>query len=584
MQPVDRSVVDWLIFENKTISISDYQRPYVWSESHVTAFTENLLDTLFNNENGAPDIGVVIIESTPTGEFIADGQQRLLTFALIFVELCGIGLQGARKIHVRKNSRLNSLLNLSTGNLQTVIHARQARRIIRTILSGRQDLIQLRKKSSKTDLIKSLQRVTFSIVEFKRNSGDSSHPAITQFFEALNSTAKPLNGGQILKAYHMGRIVEKTPAETWALQSKYEAWFRQHKSNAKLKLGAFDPVIFNARIKNEHLSIERFIDSPGQDVRYKLGCGFVQAVQAIMLGQNEWWFSVSQQGTQRQLPYERLEGQEKTFRDEWNASAPLEFCKAQGFFSMIDRFGRLYTAYCQELINLPDCENWEIKTHILENPNSVTDLDRRPARLICKAARCLEACGQLLESWSNKESRLQAEEALGRFCCFSKDGTRENIAEGFLHAKSWLGIGPEGEDLHVTYGFIPTAIFASALAWSDRFSNHSADNDIVRILMLQLLFANVQVKSNSVLNALFMKETIESIHFSDHVQGAVWNFMRTARCKWDFIEWLRKLEELLTRILDESNPSESRLYEKEQEFKINSLINLRNTLSQYLSF
>lgn len=102
--------------------------------------------------------------------------------------------------------------------------------------------------------------------------------------------------------------------------------------------------------------------------------------------------------------------------------------------------------------------------------------------------------------------------------------------------------------------------------------------------MLQLLFANVQVKSNSLLNALFMKETIESIHFSDHVQGAVWNFMRTARCKWDFIEWLRKLEELLTRILDESNPSESKLYEKEQEFKINSLINLRNTLSQYLSF
>ena len=377
----------------------------------------------------------------------------------------------------------------------------------------------------------------------------------------------------------MGRIFENTPRETWALQSKYEAWFRQHKSNAKLKLGAFHPVIFNLSTKKERLSIERFIDSPGQDVRYKLGCGFVQAIQAMMLGQNEWWFSISQQGKQRQLPYERLEGQEKTSRDEWNASAPLEFCKAQGFFSMVDRVGRLYTAYCQELITLPDCENWEVKTNVLENPNSVTDLDRRPARLICQAALCLEACGQLLESWSTKGNRLQTEEALGRFCCSSKDSKREKIAEGFLHAKSWLGIGSEGDNLHVTYGFIPTAIFASALAWSDRFSNRSANNDIVRILMLQLLFANVQAQSNSVLNALFMKETIESIHFSDHAQGAVWNFMRTARCKGDFIEWLRKLEELLTRILDEINPSD-----KEQEFKINSLTNLRNTLSQYLSF
>lgn len=140
METVNLSVVDWLLFEDTTINIANYQRPYVWSESHVTAFTENLLNTLLNREKGAPDIGVIIIERTPKGEYIADGQQRLLTFALFMEEFYGKGLRDARKIGVIKNSRFRSLLEFPTGNLQTVIHARQAQRTIRTLLSQRQDL------------------------------------------------------------------------------------------------------------------------------------------------------------------------------------------------------------------------------------------------------------------------------------------------------------------------------------------------------------------------------------------------------------------------------------------------------------
>ena len=81
----------------------------------------------------------------------------------------------------------------------------------------------------------------------------------------------------------MGRIFGETPAETWEIQSRYEEWFRQHKRNRNLRLSEFDPIIFNDNT-NDFLSIERFIDSPGQDVRYKLGCGFVQAIQAKTSG------------------------------------------------------------------------------------------------------------------------------------------------------------------------------------------------------------------------------------------------------------------------------------------------------------
>ena len=42
---VKLSVVDWLS-QKKHIAIADYQRSYAWSESHVTAFVETLLDAL----------------------------------------------------------------------------------------------------------------------------------------------------------------------------------------------------------------------------------------------------------------------------------------------------------------------------------------------------------------------------------------------------------------------------------------------------------------------------------------------------------------------------------------------------------
>ena len=58
-----QSVVEWLCEEGHHIAIADYQRSYAWSESHVTAFVETLLDALADEERGAgtraPDIGVI---------------------------------------------------------------------------------------------------------------------------------------------------------------------------------------------------------------------------------------------------------------------------------------------------------------------------------------------------------------------------------------------------------------------------------------------------------------------------------------------------------------------------------------------
>ena len=213
-------VVAWLCEKGHHIAIADYQRSYAWSESHVTAFVETLLDALADEERGAgtraPDIGVVVIEKTKSDEtssdtpssdmskeerfHVVDGQQRLLSFALFLLEFCKEGVPGEEGHDENGSSRLQQLLR--PQNLQSVIHARQARRTIRNLLSRRPELMELPTGKRKT----LLDSVTFSIVEFERARGGTSNPAVKSFFEPLNTTAKPLNGGQILKAHHMGRI------------------------------------------------------------------------------------------------------------------------------------------------------------------------------------------------------------------------------------------------------------------------------------------------------------------------------------------------------------------------------------------
>ena len=136
-----KSVVEWLS-EKEHIAIADYQRSYAWSESHVTAFVETLLDALADGEKGAgtraPDIGVVVIEKTassPTEEkwnYVVDGQQRLLSFALLLVELCREEIFGPENGDWGASSQLRQLLR--PRNLQSVLHARQAGRTIRNLI------------------------------------------------------------------------------------------------------------------------------------------------------------------------------------------------------------------------------------------------------------------------------------------------------------------------------------------------------------------------------------------------------------------------------------------------------------------
>ena len=584
-EEIRRFVAQWLLEENRRTAVADFQRPYTWSESHVTAFTESLLDSLFRPEKGSPDIGVVVIEETSDADFIVDGQQRLLTFALLIVEWYGEEILGARKLGVRTWSRLRQLLR--TNNLQSTVHASRIRRIIRNVCQRRSDA----SAASKGERLALLRSVTFSIVSFERKRGETSNPAVRNFFEPLNTTAKPLNGGQILKAHHMGRIYGNNPAATWDRQSRYETWFRSHKEDERLGLSTFSPFCFN---RNEKISVERFIDSHDQDAYYRLGCGFVQGVQAMLLGQDKWWWEITSQGSERQAPFERLEGSPRGTSNEgsgagtdrrWRATEPLAFSEAEGFFRMVGRFARLYDAYCLELSCLSDRFGEVIQEKIADHGLSEDDPDRRPARLVCRAARLMAAFGRCLVKWSKEEKRLQTEASLGRLCRW-ENNERIEIVPWVSDAGAWLALPDIPNDLSNTYGSIPTVVYAAALLWSDKFPQKEADDDIVRLLMVQLLFARFCSRWDSVWRSLCMWEAVAAAHFSTNAQGALWRFLKTARNMGT--QWPRELEATINRMPGgrEANKPQNKHASDEglppEEMK--ALDELRSLLSQYLSF
>lgn len=584
-EEIRRFVAQWLLEENRRTAVADFQRPYTWSESHVTAFTESLLDSLFRPENGSPDIGVVVIEETSDADFIVDGQQRLLTFALLIVEWYGEEILGARKLGVRMWSRLRQLLR--TNNLQSTVHASRIRRIIRNVCQRRSDA----SAASKGERLALLRSVTFSIVSFERKRGETSNPAVRNFFEPLNTTAKPLNGGQILKAHHMGRIYGNNPAATWDRQSRYETWFRSHKEDERLGLSTFSPFCFN---RNEEISVECFIDSHDQDAYYRLGCGFVQGVQAMLLGQDKWWWEITSQGSERQAPFERLEGSPRGTSNEgsgagtdrrWRATEPLAFSEAEGFFRMVGRFARLYDAYCLELSCLSERFGEVIQEKIADHGLSEDDPDRRPARLVCRAARLMAAFGRCLVKWSKEDKRLQTEASLGRLCRW-ENNERIEIVPWVSDAGAWLALPDIPNDLSNTYGSIPTVVYAAALLWSDKFPQKEADDDIVRLLMVQLLFARFCSRWDSVWRSLCMWEAVAAAHFSTNAQGALWRFLKTARNMGT--QWPRELEATINRMPGgrEANKPQNKHASNEglppEEMK--ALDELRSLLSQYLSF
>jgi len=221
--------VGWLpikkLFEGKhKLVIPDFQRPYDWNEEQVEQLIEDLIEAYGDYKNKDKKkqylVGnLVFFKENKTKEdnkdiwVIVDGQQRIITFALIFKYLG----KDPSILREREFIRNESWLLLS------------AKRIIDNYRKIRNRLKNLKNKD---DFIKFLEeRVIFTYTET-----DNIDIAFT-LFDSQNTRGKPLKRKDLLKVHHIRFIkddeyeLRRKAAQKWEIMS-----VRENENNPKDKL------------------------------------------------------------------------------------------------------------------------------------------------------------------------------------------------------------------------------------------------------------------------------------------------------------------------------------------------------------
>lgn len=557
------SVVDWLS-EARPLRIADYQRPYSWGEKLIVSFTDSILRGLYSTETGeSPDIGVIVIEETPNCEFIADGQQRIMTFALLMIEALHLKAKFLPGCKLGSKSRLASLVNSSTSNVTTLQNTIVARRHIRSVLAKYPEFMRLKTKE-KLDLLR--ESISMAPIVLKNPSSAEPDPLITQLFRDINTVAKQLNGGQILKAEHLGKIHPRrlrasdrtrSVVKTSEIQARYEKWRRTHQADGALFLDSFTPRCLNTR---EEISLELFIDCPDERCWSWLGYGFVQAVQAILLKQDLWWMEIAYQDHERLEPFERLIGTKDGEPDEdtllpefkWNAAEPLEIERGDGFFQTVNRIGLLYTDYYERLLALLEKVEYKSSQEIICSPGA----------LVCEAAEKLASFFRVI----GEAYREDVPDSLS-WKWLSVGDDSDVFNQDLADPATWLAIDPlrrPGANLPSATGCLPTALFAVALCWCDRFGTNEkirskrdirrhfrfippqASEAIQQLLVLLMLKTKFMAQYRSTLSQLNLKESIEAAEFSRNPESALWRFYHTSKGPSPFQrDWLEGLEQIL---------------------------------------
>lgn len=165
----------------KDLSIPGYQRPYKWTIKHVQQLLDDLL-THFRNQEQVYRIGTVVIHKYSKDNKkmldIVDGQQRLITLSLLLHSLGG------------KNNLLEQHLTHSISKNNVM------------------ENYQFIKNYSISDE-DTFKKYLLEICEMVYVELDDLDEAF-QFFDSQNSKGKPLESYDLLKAYHLREMKDKS--------------------------------------------------------------------------------------------------------------------------------------------------------------------------------------------------------------------------------------------------------------------------------------------------------------------------------------------------------------------------------------
>lgn len=181
---------------NLDLSIPSYQRIYCWPQKNV----ELLLDDLFEKRDHEYHLGTIILQMKEGRYDIIDGQQRLVTLALI---LRALGVDDV------------NLLNESFESVEAKKYVGYNRYLIESFIGrhhfDNENLAEWRKQI--------LQFISFDVLILQDSSLDLAYT----FFSTQNSRGKALTDYELLKSHHLRYIPDNYEQQQRHLATRWDS-------------------------------------------------------------------------------------------------------------------------------------------------------------------------------------------------------------------------------------------------------------------------------------------------------------------------------------------------------------------------
>jgi hypothetical protein len=187
---------DGASLKNITLKIPEYQRPYKWSAKNANQLLDDIQEAMLDNKEFYR-VGTLILHYDGKAYNIVDGQQRMITFALLLSCICS-----------EKIDFLQQKLPNNDYNLHNVMNNYQA-------FSRR--VGKLADEKEQKDLSDYVRNHCELIIVITKDQSEAF-----QFFDSQNARGKSLYPHDLLKAYHLREMNGSSVYETENIVKMWE--------------------------------------------------------------------------------------------------------------------------------------------------------------------------------------------------------------------------------------------------------------------------------------------------------------------------------------------------------------------------
>lgn len=193
---------------DKNLYIPDYQRIYAWQPEQV----KTLIDDLINFDLSQYHIGTIILHKNNDRYDVVDGQQRLVTIALLLHflskdEVSGNGL----------GKGVENFLNCTYNSSEALYNIYNNYQFIERYAKEKVDKLKAK-----------IEKIHFSVLNI--NGNDNLDLAFT-FFSTINSRGKKLTDYDLLKPHHLRFIPSDLVKQQEHLSIKWDAMINEGRKN-----------------------------------------------------------------------------------------------------------------------------------------------------------------------------------------------------------------------------------------------------------------------------------------------------------------------------------------------------------------